>query len=102
MVKITPLPEGKGIHIISVGDRKLSLNCAHTEPLYLSDEDYALCKASLEPWVDKKFTVEEDVPDQEPEEDTKVLEEVDKGAKSKSEKGSKSTKRRSLLGRKTK
>ena len=80
MVIITPMANGRGQLSINVGTEKVRLDCSKTEPLKMSDEDYALAKESIAPWIDVKVTVEEGASGA-PGEDTGVLNEVDAGAK---------------------
>lgn len=80
MVKITPMANGKGQLSINVGTEKVRLDLTSTEELKMSDEDYALAKQSIAPWIGIKVTVEEEGDDIQGE-DTRVLNEVDAGAK---------------------
>lgn len=99
MVKITPMADGKGQLSINVGTEKVRLDLESTKALKMSDEDYALAKQSIAPWIGVKVTVEEDGGPVQGE-DTGVLTEVDAGAK-KAATAKKTTakKKRGLLGR---
>ncbi len=94
MVTITPIEDGKGQLSINVGPNKIRLDCSSPKnAVKLSDEDYALCKESLAPWVGRKVTVIED-----PSNGTDVLAEVDAGAEAEKA-AAKPKKRRGLLSR---
>lgn len=100
MVKITPMAKGKGQLSINVGTEKVRLNLESTKALKMSDEDYALAKQSIAPWIGVKVTVQEDAGGVQGE-DTEVLTEVDAGAKkaAATKKKASTKKRRGQLGR---